>query len=171
MKIMLRARQVLLDCQRAYELLEMETDPQRFRILLVASLALCRSVGQVLDKIDSCQIPSIRDAVRHQWQRIKKDERTNRIYHGFIEAERNLVLKEYEFRSDTEDQTLLAVSGGDASIHALQDIMFCPLTGGPYEGEDVRDMISDVMAWWDQNLKEIESLLPSPPPCGPSDGS
>ena len=44
------ARTVLDDCRLALQLLEEETDPQRWRIHWVAALALVRAVGHVLDR-------------------------------------------------------------------------------------------------------------------------
>ena len=47
------ARKVLADCKKAHDLLEAESDTARFRLLWVSGVALLRSVGHVLQKVDS----------------------------------------------------------------------------------------------------------------------
>lgn len=57
------ARKTLGDLQVAHALLEMEESTDRFRVLWVASVALCRAVGHVLQKVDSSTSPQLKAAI------------------------------------------------------------------------------------------------------------
>src|SRR4051794_28573542 len=91
------ARKVLADCETAHDLLEAESDTARFRVLWVSGVALLRSVGHVLQKVDSKRDPRIAGAVAAAWERWKVDREANAVFWEFIEEERNYILKEYEF--------------------------------------------------------------------------
>ncbi|WP_156478836.1 hypothetical protein [Alcanivorax sp. NBRC 102028] len=56
---MLKAEKVLADCKKAVELMEAEENPDSFRVLWVACLALLRSVGHVLKKVDGKSSPEM----------------------------------------------------------------------------------------------------------------
>ena len=154
----MRARQVLDDCRRAFTLLDEEKDPQTFRICWVAAVSLCRAVGHVLEKVDTKLNPAIAPTVQTKWERIKKHDGENRIFHEFIERERNLILKQYEMSPDTETQPIALV--GIDQLFTLERLLFCPLQDGPYQGEDCRDILAEAIEWWDAYLADIESTLP-----------
>ena len=47
------ARKVLNDCRHAHELLELEENERKFRLLWVSCSSLLRAVGHVLVKVDA----------------------------------------------------------------------------------------------------------------------
>ena len=65
---MLYARKVLFDCRRAHELLELERNEEMFRALWVAGIALARTVGHVLDKVDAKQNERLARIIRAQYE-------------------------------------------------------------------------------------------------------
>jgi hypothetical protein len=102
------ARTVLNDCRTALQLLEEETDLQRWRIHWVAALALIRAVGHVLDKVDG-RDPQVSAAARAAYKKWKSEAPEHEIFREFVERERNSILKEYEFNVHPGDQVQVAV--------------------------------------------------------------
>lgn len=148
------ARKVLSDLEAAHQLLELEADAQRFRIIWVAAMALCRAVGHVLEKVDSKSSPQLNEAVKMAWESWRADCDQHRIFHSFIKLERDSVLKEYEAGFMSGHAAFLTLPGME--IGTLPDELFCPLTTGPYEGEDCRDILAMAISWWHIQLSEID---------------
>lgn len=135
-------------------MLQDETNPDRFRILWVAGIALARAVGHVLQKVDGESDDDMRAAVATAYASWKADRAGNSIFWDFIEDERNQVLKRYQigFFGGPVD----VVAGGE--VHSLDDNLFCPLTEGAFAGEDCRDALEHAIDWWEQQLAEIVAL-------------
>lgn len=148
------ARRVLADCKHALDLLQMESQAASFRVLWVAGIALARTVGYVLQKVDGKQNDAVRTAVASAYASWKADRSGNAIFWDFIEDERNRVLKQYEigFFGGPVD-----VVAGD-QLHTLNDHLFCPITDGPFSGEDCRDILEQAIVWWEQQLDSIEDV-------------
>jgi hypothetical protein len=60
-------------------------------------VALLRSVGHVLDKVDGATDPRLRHAIDAAWKELSDSKPEPKIFWEFIEAERNNVLKTYTF--------------------------------------------------------------------------
>jgi hypothetical protein len=161
-----RARLVLEDCRLALQLLEDETDLRRWRLHWVAAIALIRAVGHVLDKVDG-KSPAVRAAARAAYARWTGDVPEHEIFREFIERERNIILKEYDFNLHPGEQVeitipveLRRVSDGAlveaAGIFPIGDNIYRPLLGGFREGDDARDVLSDAITWWDEQLAAVE---------------
>lgn len=148
------ARKVLADLEAAHHILELETDAQRFRITWVAAMALCRCVGHVLKNVDSKISLSYKNAINDKWESWKSENEHNKIFHLFIENERNAVLKEYEIGFMSGNSAYLVLP--DENISLLSDELFCPLTDGPYAWEDCRDILAIAISWWHIQLREID---------------
>jgi hypothetical protein len=150
--MVLNARSVLADCKHALELLQEESDPASFRVLWVAGIALARAVGHVLQKVDG-RDEGVKAAVASAYASWKADRSGNAIFWGFIEEERNQVLKQYEigFFAGPVD----VVAGGQ--VQSLDGHLFCPITDGPFAGEDCRDILERAISWWEQQLAAVEA--------------
>ena len=83
----LKARSVLSDCKHALDLLQEESQPDTFRVLWVAGIALARSVGHVLQKVDGEQDDAMKVAVASAYASWKADKPGNAIFWEFIEEE------------------------------------------------------------------------------------
>lgn len=149
---MLHARKVLDDCKEAHRLLEDETDDTKFRILWVAGIALARAVGHVLDKVDSKQNKKLKYAISNAYDSWKRDRAANRMFWDFIEDERNRVLKEYEIGFLSGPIPVMA----SGQSFTLDENLFCPISDGEFAGEDCRDILKQAIAWWEEQLREIE---------------
>ncbi len=148
------ARSVLQDVSSCISWLHEETDPFRFRMAVVASIALVRAVGHVLRKVDSSNCPVFAEVVKERFESWKRDRESARIFWEFIESERNNILKEYEFRFDFSP----VITTGEAT-HAWRvgADLYCPVVDGVYVGQDVRDVLQEAVRWWTQELDAIEA--------------
>lgn len=160
-----KAREVLEDCRLALQMLEDETDMQRWRILWAAAAALIRAVGHVLDKVDG-RNPSIKRVGGIFFKRWKQ-EPCHEIFRDFIEGERNSILKEYQSGvHPLEDVSVVVqmhldpVNGGDPKVIAqtldLDDNVYRPMLDGPWQGDDCRDVLREAIDWWSEQLDAID---------------
>ena len=144
-----RARLVLSDARVAADRLRAGLESGEYRIEWVATVALLRAVGHVLDKIDG-QCSVARPAIDARWKAWRADPSTHAVFWEFIEKERNLVLKEYEIGS-TAPQYLLTEDGRRLS---LEDGSGSLLLEPPDIGR-----IDDALAWWEHELAAIEKAI------------
>jgi hypothetical protein len=153
----LLAKKVLSDCEIAHSLLEATEDEVVFRLLYISCISLLRSIGHVLDKVDSTISDSHARTIKSAYERWKAEPEASKIFWMFIEEERNNVLKEYElgFLSGPIDVVVLP-SGEEFT---LDENLFCPLNHGPYAGEDCRDVIQMAIDWWKEEINKIETRL------------
>lgn len=162
------AREVLDDCRLALTMLEEETDLDRWRVHWAAAVALLRAVGHVLDKVDGedADLRRLAAAAFRSW---KGDAPEHEIFREFIEPERNTVLKEYRFRHHPLDEVSLATvldirdpETGDVTraseIFQLGDNLYRPFQEGWRAGDDARDVLSDAINWWENQLNAIDTL-------------
>jgi hypothetical protein len=161
----LMAREVLRDCEVALNMLELEKDLRRWRIIWAGSIALIRAVGHVLHKVDGSD-KVVRDIANEFFARWKSAEGHD-IFRDFVEHERNNLLKEY--RSDVHplesvpvaiQATLVPLQGGShvtaPFILGLDENLFRPMLDGPWEGVDCREVYEDAIAWWKSELDKID---------------
>ena len=94
---MLHARVALADATHALSLLDKASSVEDFRVLWVAELALLRTIGHVLHKVDRDRT-KLRDAIDCAWSRWNSDRAAYQLFWVFIEEERNVILKQYEHR-------------------------------------------------------------------------
>jgi hypothetical protein len=154
----LHARKVLQDCKKAWQWLDEETDQDRYRRAWVCALALLRSVGHVLDKVDAKRNNRIKTAADGLYRSWKSNRAENAIFWDFIEEERNLILKEYELRYE-DSPTVLVSSDKSESAFRLEGNLFCPLIDGAFAGEDGRDVVERAISWWEKQLVSLEDRL------------
>lgn len=149
----MKAREVLADCKHALDLLQDESDPNTFRVLWVAGIALARAVGHVLQKVDGESDNHLKQAVASAYTSWKANRASNSIFWDFIEEERNQVLKQYEIGFFGGPVDVLA----ESELHTLDDNLFCPLADGAFAGEDCRDVLEQAINWWELQLAEIKT--------------
>jgi hypothetical protein len=161
-----RARVVLDDCRLALQLLEDETDLRRWRFHWVAAITLIRAVGHVLDKVDG-KSPAVKAGARAAYARWTANTPEHQIFREFIERERNTILKEYEFNLHPGETVEVAIpvklqrlSDGAlieaATVFPLDNNIYRPLLDGFRETDDARDVLSDAIQWWENELDAIE---------------
>jgi hypothetical protein len=127
---------------------------------------LIRAVGHVLDKVDG-EDPLITAAAGAAYRQWKSADPKHEIFREFIERERNNLLKEY--RSDVHplaevafavEFTAQPIGGGDSvkfgQVAEIGENIYRPLLDGPWEGDDARDVLTEAIAWWDEQLTALD---------------
>jgi hypothetical protein len=153
------ARKILSDLQVAKELLQAEQSSERFRVLWVSSVALCRAIGHALQKVDSGSSPKLRSAIQSTYESWKASPELNHLFFEFIEDERNSVLKEYEFGFMSGAGTVSGLVLPDGLLETLTDNFFCPMIDGRFAGVDCRDVLELAVNWWQQQLDVIDRAV------------
>lgn len=147
------ARKALGDCKIIHQMMETETDANRLRALWIGGLALLRTVGHVLQKVDG-KDEQIAVSLARIWPQRRKDS----IFRDFIENSRNRAIKEYEF--DIYDlSTVLVVTENERGSQVpslFNDCEFMPLLDGFGAGNDARDVYDAAIRWWNDVLGEVE---------------
>lgn len=165
-----KAREVLDDCRLALEILEEEKDLRRWRLTWFAAITLARAVGHVLDKVDARSDPELNVLSREAYKRWNGMAPEHEIFREFIDKERNSIVKEYQFNVHPTDEvqvalmtTLRPVGGGPDIRHAevfpIADNIYRPILGGYREGDDARDVLSEAIVWWENELGLLEAKL------------
>ena len=161
------ARKVLEDCEAVLDMLEEEEGGHRRRVLWAGALALLRAVGHVLHKVDRAD-PRQRPLIDAAWDRWTADKAANAVFWGFIEEERNNILKEYRFSVSNSATVGLGVVEIDRETDhavafetpvALDAHLYWRKETGFGLGEDARDVYQEALLWWDAELSRIEAGL------------
>lgn len=156
------ARRVLSDVEVVRGKLEDEAGCIEWRLHWVTAIVLIRAVGHVLSKVDGKAVPVVGALASELHRRWKAGCGSDAIFCGFIEQERNSILKEYEFGVSegpipvtTTTQNL--VTGELFEQHALiEENIYRPMWSGPYEGEDGRTLLDEAIKWWRVQLDWID---------------
>ncbi len=163
------AQEVLKDCKFALSILESEIEPQRWRLHWVGAVALVRAVGHVLHKVDGKNKefgPHIEDAYR-RW---KENRGENSIFWEFIELERNNILKEYNFSPHPHESVEIVVRqdaqtpqtderSASGELSRIDSDVYRPMLGEYRTSDDARDVYSDALRWWADQLDAIERAI------------
>jgi len=162
------AREVLSDCRLALDMLQMESDPNRWRVLWAGAAALIRAVGHVLLNVDQPSDPRVAKAGIAAHKRWTSGDLSHSIYRDFIKNERDNILKEYRSNVHPLEKvdvlvrlTLQNPKTGEIKyideIQVLDENLFRPLVEGYGEGEDARDAYQEALDWWDRELTRIDA--------------
>ena len=152
------ARKVLNDCKYAHELLELEENEGKFRLLWVSCSSLLRAVGHVLDKVDAKSNADLKITINDWWQKLRTDKSQHPIFFEFIVLERNNILKEYEIGMFSGEVNVLISATGES--FTLTETAFCPMSYGAFKGKDCRDIALEAIEWWEAQINAIEQSLP-----------
>jgi len=126
-----------------FELQNSDIEPRwsHWQVQWIGGLALLRSVGHVLHKVDSAQSESHQKAISTLWNSWKVDKCMHWIFWEFVERERNNILKEFEM--------------------GFVDGPY--LEAGEYEIEDdvhiKLQAFREAVYWWRLQLRRIEESL------------
>ena len=74
------SRSVLQDLEKCLEWLEDESDEFRFRMALIAAVALISTVGHVLGKVDGSQRPALMEILARRFDQWKRDRTKARVF-------------------------------------------------------------------------------------------
>ncbi|GAA0595856.1 hypothetical protein GCM10009416_37770 [Craurococcus roseus] len=164
----LAAWAVLEDAARSVDL-AVNADEDHWRVHWAGSLALLRAVGHVLRKVDRERSESHRKCGDEWWKRWdpkKGTEAKPNLFADFIETERNLVLKQYEFRFDpAERHGILFLRSSDKLLTRDGKLLFTRslerfvITDGAFKDRDGRELLRESHRWWAAQLSEIDARI------------
>lgn len=164
------AREVLSDAKLALDMLQIETDQDRWRVLWAGGVALLRAIGHVLlnvDQAENAELAKIGNEAHRRW---RSSDPSHAVYREFILEERNNFLKEYRSKvyplaevPVTIRLTLVNPKAGEVryldKIADFDENLFRPLVEGYGEGEDARDVFEEAIEWWERELTAIDQEL------------
>jgi hypothetical protein len=157
------ARLVLLDCEAALEDLRAGPTGLVWRTRWAAAVALLRSVGHVLQKVDVKSSTAMGRAVREAFATLKATKPEPAIFWGFIEEERNSILKEY--RTAARQNVTLRPGTTGINLRTGEEFEVAPslptlyehvMSDGPFAGRDPRDLVREAIDWWRTYLDGID---------------
>lgn len=157
------ARLVLADCELAAIDLQAASGTEAWTPRWVGLLALLRAVGHVLKNRDRRADPRLAEAIDAAWWRLNETKPAPAIFWGFIESERNLVLKTYDIRvrMKTTIRPGVAVLNrrtGEVSATPSEPTLHnYVLGGGPFQGKDPGMVARDAIAFWRGFLDEVDA--------------
>ena len=132
-------------------------------------IALLRSAGHVLYKVDAASSDRLASSARKWWDSVKASKPEPTIFWEFIDKERNLILKESEIRAgQSVTITLVGVQAlGLAAGQKPEPVLPAKarteasysyqMNQGHFAGRDPRELIDEAIAWWHQQILKIET--------------
>lgn len=152
----MEARRVLADCHVALQHADVAIEAAEFRVSWAALVALLRAVGHVLNKVDGERGGALKGAIETRWQLWQNERGANRIFWDFIEAERNSVLKAYEFGYREDDVEIERVAPDGTRVVHSNVPFISALRVGPFAGQPGLEVAREALAWWEHQLDAIE---------------
>lgn len=160
----LRARVVLADCESLIADLKAEPSAS-WRLRWAGFVSLLRAVGHVLDNVDGEESPEARKAIDEAWASLKKSKPEPRIFHEFIEEERNNVLKAYQFGAAVNISVHVGTvhlnlkTGEQTSTPGKPTTFNAFMRSGPYAGQDPLDLAREAIGFWRDFLDSVDSRI------------
>jgi hypothetical protein len=158
-----RARAALADCEHALTDYEAGANTVFQYPRWVAVITLLRMVGHVLDKVDGpAANAEVQQRIRDAWKRLNASKPEPRIFHEFIDEDRNLTLKAYEVRPMVNITIRVGgvwwnaqtgESGSDPSGPTTVEFI---MREGPFKGRDTRELCREAIAFWRMYLDAID---------------
>jgi hypothetical protein len=139
------ARRVLRDCDWVIRRMPTgDVNQAAGRQSWFAAVALLRAVGHALKNEDAARSVYLREAIEAAWQKWKTNFYASQMFYGFIEDERNALLKEYRFESERKIYVEEAAGVGQRLV------LIC--------GQAVAPVAALNMAWkwWQVEIRRIE---------------
>jgi hypothetical protein len=119
---------------------DVDEEHTEWRLLWVAGIALLRTVGHVLARVDAKASDAHRRAIDSAWAAWKADKSEHSIFWDFVEEERNNLLKTYEFGT---------------KLSKDDDGYFVEFRGG----ENAFQLFREAVYWWRHQLMMLEGQL------------
>jgi hypothetical protein len=163
-----RAQEFLEHCRQGLERLWQDPTGHDWVIQWAGTLALLRTVGAALKNLqkDITADPRLQRAQADWWQRTKAA--APKIYFEFIDDERNTLL--HGATVNAGQSAMVPMQGAEVTALAAGQAPPPPkpipprpptihtyhMNSGPYEGSDPRELIKEGIAWWEQQIADIE---------------
>jgi hypothetical protein len=148
----LRAWRVLQDCKKAHALLISNISSEHWHIYWAATVVLLRTVGYVLKRVDTDLDETLKESIDVHWDALKSDNKTNLIFHRFIDEERDNLIHEYEQGAE------IALVKSDKKIVTYKGervVVFTYVIEGPFKGRRPLDLVGEAVQWWENYLSTV----------------
>lgn len=166
---MLRAWLVLDDCKYARSLLETRCVDKQWRYQWFATLALLRSVGYVLQKIDTQASARHKNVIKSEYKRLQSTKPVPEIFWEFIKKERDLVVHDYLF-ADWLGGASACTAFSYYDTGKIETITFDQPVGnidvysrsflhGHFKGRTKLDVVDEAIAWWTTYLRGLDTQI------------
>lgn len=166
-----RARAILETCRHGLAGLRRNPVAHDWMIQWAGTLALLRTVGDALKKVDANTDLRLAGAQTDWWNRIKVSKPA--IFFEFIRRDRNLLLHEAKSNAGQSAMVHLqsvevrAAAAGFAGVYSPPppaEPQLPPLppkygyhvNDGPFAGRDPRELVEESIRWWEQQIASIE---------------
>jgi hypothetical protein len=163
-----RAREFLEHCRQGLDLLWRNPTGHDWVIQWAGTLGLLRTVGDALKNLQKDATADLRlqRAQADWWQRTKAA--APKIYFEFINDERNILL--HGATLNAGQSAMVTLQGAEVTMLAAGQVRPPPkpipprpptiysyhMNSGPFAGSDPRELIKEGIAWWEQQIADIE---------------
>jgi len=129
---------------------------------------MLRTVGQVLDKVDSKTDPKLARIIASHWSELKANRDANWIFWEFIDRERDNILKEFELGAAPEP--LMLITNDDLEAGVAPDLTEIIRSQGlelfTADGLTAIDAFEEAILFWSEYLKSIKAEFVKSSPAG-----
>lgn len=162
-----RAREVLKDCE--YLLTEISKDlwGPLWRLRWAGLIALLRAVGHVLAKVDSKASIEAKSAIDEAWNRLNDAKPQPKIFWEFIDAERNNILKAYDFGAGVNmtvrpgHAIFDRATGQQIGATGIQSTFNAFMRSGEFVDRDPLTLCQDAIDFWREYLDNVDREIAS----------
>lgn len=166
----LKAEFILSDINKAIERHKDSLQAEEFRLSWFTIVGLLRSVGHVLDKVDSKSSLELETIINKKYQKLKRTRPEPAIFWEFIDSERNRFLKEYEHSVDrgvyigpiqrkSEKNVFSYVDQGrnqNVYTKAPSGKEYSIISTGHFKGENEKKVALRALKWWEKYINDIK---------------
>jgi hypothetical protein len=107
-------------------------------------------------------------AVDKWWSGLKASKPAPSIFWNLIEEERNTILKQYQTAAG--QGVTVQLSGIEVNLRTGEQKVDPPkppiyrytFNSGPYKDRDQREVLSEAIAWWEQQLDSVDRAANAP---------
>jgi hypothetical protein len=150
-----RARAALADCETALQDFNASAGTVFWRTRWLGLITLLRAVGHVLRKTDGGEhaTTEMRQRIDAAWKKLHNPSTKQDfpIFHEFIEAERNSLIKQYEFGAS------VYLTGRMLGMLGQRTVPRFEMLDGRYKGRDPRELCTEAIEFWRGYLDGIDS--------------
>lgn len=158
-----RARKVLANCEHALSDFSASASTPYMQSRWVSVITQLRTVVDVLEKVDSpAATLEVRQRIAAARKQLFESKPEPRIYHEFVEDERNGTVHEYDLGAAANPKIHGAWTQKGAPLYvshrpgAVTTAAFS-MRDGPYKGRDPRQLALDAIEFWRSYLDAIDS--------------
>jgi hypothetical protein len=179
-----KAREMLEWCRHAHRRMTENPTGRDWVLIWAGAIVLLRAVGHTLAKEDAAADAHLKKAQKCWWDNLNNTKPNPAIFWGFIDRDRNKLLKEAELT--VGQSTTISLQGLSATAIAAgigqgltetrqsspqhgtrtgQENPSAPppitihnyhMNSGHFTGQDPRDLVKDAVEWWETQLTQIE---------------